>query len=317
MSSTTVPGEHVLRAALGQRARERDLARAHGEVHRPGPARRLDRARALRRPDRPLPRHSAACPGRPMNRLVPISSATNGERGWRSSSSREPACATRPSSSTTIWSPNTSASTGLWVTYTVTHGRRCEQASKLHPHRPAGLEVERGERLVEQQQPRAQHQRAGERGALLLPARELVRHPAGELRDAYQSERLVHHLPDPTRGRAAGAEAERDVLVDREMGEQRVVLRHVADVPLPGRHVEAVAGVGVRARRPGVTLPSSSRSRPASSRSTEVLPAPLSPTTHRRAAGRRLEGDVQRERVPLLNEARVEHGRRARRGARG
>ncbi len=41
------------------------------------------------------------------------------------------------------------------------------------------------------------------------------------------------------------------------------------------------------------------------------------PDHDRRAAGPCLEGDVQRERVPPLNEARVEHGRRARRGARG
>ena len=46
-------------------------------------------------------------------------------------------------------------------------------ALDLGAHLDAQLGVEVGERLVEQQQPRLQHQRAGDRDALLLAAGEL------------------------------------------------------------------------------------------------------------------------------------------------
>ena len=59
------------------------------------------------------------------------------------------------------------------------------QALQLELHGAAELLVERGERLVEQEQARALHQRAGERHALLLAAGELVGAAVGELgRDA-------------------------------------------------------------------------------------------------------------------------------------
>ena len=69
---------------------------------------------------------------------------------------------------------------------------------QLELHLAAELEVEGAERLVEQEDLRLVHERAGERDALLLAARELARlallhalevdelqdlaHPAGELR---------------------------------------------------------------------------------------------------------------------------------------
>ena len=52
---------------------------------------------------------------------------------------------------------------------------------QLELHARAHLPVERRERLVEQQQPRALDDGAGERDALALAARQLRRAPLGEL----------------------------------------------------------------------------------------------------------------------------------------
>ena len=58
----------------------------------------------------------------------------------------------------------------------------------------AQLRVQRAERLVEQQHARPQHQRARERDALLLAARQLVGLAPRELGHVDQLERLAHPL---------------------------------------------------------------------------------------------------------------------------
>ena len=100
------------------------------------------------------------------------------------------------------------------------------------------------------------------------------------------------------------------------MGEQRVVLRHVSDVPLPRRHMEAARrlGVGDAVERHVAAVEPVEAGEQAQDRR---LAGAALPHHDRRAARGGLEGDVQRERVPPLSEARVEHGRRAPRGARG
>ena len=60
---------------------------------------------------------------------------------------------------------------------------------QLELHLLAQLEVERAERLVEQQHARMVHERAPERDALLLAARELPRLP---LREAGEPDELEH-----------------------------------------------------------------------------------------------------------------------------
>jgi hypothetical protein len=103
-------------------------------------------------------------------------------------------------------------------------------ALELELHLPPQLEVERAQRLVEQQHARAVDDRPRERDALLLPAGELRRLAPGEMAELDQVERLVH-LPadvlDP-----ASLEPERDVLVDVEVREQRVALEHRVHRPL-------------------------------------------------------------------------------------
>jgi hypothetical protein len=86
-------------------------------------------------------------------------------------------------------------------------------------------------RLVEQQQPGLEHQRAGELDEPLLPARQAARLlpcPGGDLREQVE-DRL-----DPACGqRAVGQDvaAELDVLPHRHVAEQAVVLRHLDDAP--------------------------------------------------------------------------------------
>ncbi len=72
---------------------------------------------------------------------------------------------------------------------------------ELELHRLAELEVEGGERLVEQQRARQVDQRPGERDALLLAAGELVRAAVGELAELDDVEHL--HAP-AVRASAAG-----------------------------------------------------------------------------------------------------------------
>ena len=64
-------------------------------------------------------------------------------------------------------------------------------ALELELHRLAQLEVERAERLVEQQRARVVHERAGQRDALLLAAGELRGLALGEVGEPDDLEQLV------------------------------------------------------------------------------------------------------------------------------
>jgi len=101
----------------------------------------------------------------------------------------------------------------------------------------AQVDVEAGERLVEQQQARRRRQRACQRHALLLAAREFVR---SARRGARQPDEFEHalHAPAPFGARQAG-QAEGDVVAHVQVRKQRVVLEHHADAPQLGRAVRA------------------------------------------------------------------------------
>ena len=110
------------------------------------------------------------------------------------------------------------------------------QRLQLLLHLLAELEVERAERLVEQQHLGPVHQRAGKRHALALAAGKLRRTAllvSGELDHGERVFRLglalgLGHTLDP--------ETIGDVLADRHVRKQRVVLEHRVDVALVGRH---------------------------------------------------------------------------------
>ena len=115
---------------------------------------------------------------------------------------------------------------------------------QLDLHLLAQLQVERAERLVEQQHLRPVHQRPGERDPLTLTAGELARLAATEVaRGArWRAPRLdpapALRLRDPLH-----LQPVLDVLRDRHVREQRVVLEDGVDVPVerrPVRHVDPV-----------------------------------------------------------------------------
>jgi hypothetical protein len=101
----------------------------------------------------------------------------------------------------------------------------------------AQLQVERAERLVEEQHRGVVDERAGQRDALLLAAGELARAGALAAAQADELERLGHTALDLGHGHLAALEAERDVAAHVEVLEERVALEHRVDVAPVRRHV--------------------------------------------------------------------------------
>src|SRR4051794_35549016 len=107
-------------------------------------------------------------------------------------------------------------------------------------HQRAGLVVEGAERLVEQQDLGVVGERPGDRGALLHAAREHARVVALE---PLQADLGDISPDDPLAlgpSHAALAQAEGDVALDREPGEERVGLEHHAAVRPGAAHLLAV-----------------------------------------------------------------------------
>ena len=69
-------------------------------------------------------------------------------------------------------------------------------ARNSHAHQVAQLGVEVGQRLVEQQQVRLVHQRAGQRHPLLLAAAQQRRRAIGQMAELHARERLAHPRRD-------------------------------------------------------------------------------------------------------------------------
>ena len=92
----------------------------------------------------------------------------------------EPTCTTRPVYMTAMRSDIVSASSWSCVTKMNVMPSALLELAHFELHLLAQLLVERAERLVDQHHPRFEHQRAGERHALLLAARELRGLPLAE-----------------------------------------------------------------------------------------------------------------------------------------
>ena len=143
-----------------------------------------------------------------------------------------------PSSTTTTRSASAMASTGSWVTSTALPSKSRQVPAQLRAHGQPGAGVERGQRLVEQQQPRARRPARG-------PAR-----PAGPGRRRARRDggRRGRRGPrGPATGRPVACrglrpiprrpQAERDVVGDREVREQQVVLEDHPDAAPVRRQV--------------------------------------------------------------------------------
>ncbi len=115
------------------------------------------------------------------------------------------------------------------------------QPADLEAQRLAHPRVERGQRLVEQEQGGLRRERAGQRHALLLAARELGGILVLVLPEPHQREELVDAAVDLRARRPAPLEAVGDVARDGEVREQRIRLEDDAVVPLSGRQPRHVA----------------------------------------------------------------------------
>ena len=94
------------------------------------------------------------------------------------------------------------------------------QLAELDLHRLAQLGVERRQRLVEEEQPRRQRQRPGDRDALALAAGELCDRTVGEAGQMDEVEELGDPLPLLAVGSAADAQRIGDIAADVEMRER-------------------------------------------------------------------------------------------------
>ena len=104
-------------------------------------------------------------------------------------------------------------------------------------HMLAKLLVERAERLVHQNQLRLEHQRARQRDALLLAARQLCRLAVGKGAHLHHVQRPAHLLVDLALRHLSNLQREGQVFGHRHMREQRIVLEHHADAALVRRDV--------------------------------------------------------------------------------
>ncbi len=114
---------------------------------------------------------------------------------------------------------------------------------ELPLHLLAQLGVERAQRFVEQQHAGTVDQRTRQGNALALAAAELRRLARFEAAEAHGLQDFRDSRGALTAGHAADAEAVPDVLPDRHVRKECVVLEHRVDVALEGRHVGDVASV--------------------------------------------------------------------------
>ena len=116
-------------------------------------------------------------------------------------------------------------------------------ALELILHLFAQLQVQRAQRLVQQQHLRLIDQRAGDRHTLLLSA--------GKQRDilvlialqADQLEHLHHLLLDDVFAHLADLQPECDILIYAHVREQRVFLKYGVQLPLMRRHLGDILSV--------------------------------------------------------------------------
>ena len=106
-----------------------------------------------------------------------------------------------------------------------------QEGPRLQPQ----LGVEVGERLVEQIDLRRVHQGPGQRGALLLAAGDLRRQPVQQMADLQDVRDLLGPAAPRLDGRAADLQRIADVLAQRHVRVQRIVLEHHREVAVPRR----------------------------------------------------------------------------------
>ena len=120
---------------------------------------------------------------------------------------------------------------------------RALDGAQLVAHALAELPVQRGQRLVEQQDARLVHERASQGHPLLHAARQLGRALAAGAIQPHELERVTDTALDLRRRQAPLAQAERHVLAHGEMRKQRVGLEDHAEAAQVRRPVRDVGAV--------------------------------------------------------------------------
>ena len=116
-----------------------------------------------------------------------------------------------------------------------------QDVRKLQFHLPFQVRIERGKRLIEQHKLGLPDQNARQRAPLLLSAGKLTRTVVLQSLQAECVQNLPHRLlPLVFR---AGVRACADVLLDRHVREQRVLLKQIADLSLLRRQVDLFVAV--------------------------------------------------------------------------
>ena len=238
----------------------RDAAVAPVGRARSAPAARARRPRTARARARRARRRSRRAPtGRRRSRA----GRAAGSRGRRSARPRRSPAACRASRGSSHWtivpccstatrSAIESASSWSCVTRIAVAPAAAQHVDHLAAHARAQLDVERRERLVEQHERRARRERAGERDALALAAREVVRQPLLEAGEPDQLEQLGDARVDrrPVAPTLPARRPKATLPATRQVREERALLRHVADPAPLGRHElpRPVDDAGRRAR---------------------------------------------------------------------
>ena len=176
----------------------------------------------------------------PCTRLPPASSATNALAGRAISSSAVPLWTTRPSTRTAIRSARAAVSTKSCVTTIVGSAKLVEQEPQLGAHATTGVWIERGHRLVEEQDP-------GLRASALARATRWRSPPESWAGFALASEAI------PSRSRVRRRRPRTTRFARRSCAEERVLLEHVADGAILRTPVDpalAEPGVAVDLDRP-------------------------------------------------------------------
>ena len=114
---------------------------------------------------------------------------------------------------------------------------------EFYLHVLAHLAVEGGEGLVEQQHLGLVHQGARDGHPLLLAAGQGVHVAVFVVRHSHHLEHLAHAAVDLVGGNLLQLEAEGDVVVHVQMGEEGVALEHGVQRPLVGGHARYVLAV--------------------------------------------------------------------------
>ena len=116
-----------------------------------------------------------------------------------------------------------------------------QDVRKLQFHLPFQVRIERGKRLIEQHQLGLPDQNTRKRAPLLLSAGKLTRTVVLQSLQAERVQNLPHRLlPLVLR---TGVRACADVLLDRHVWKQRVLLKQVADLSLLRRQVDFLFAV--------------------------------------------------------------------------